>query len=107
MIIAVDFDNTLAFSHFKKILGPNQPIIDFVKSRMGKDELILWTCRKGKDLEDAVNYCAEQGITFDYINENTKEEIEFYGDCRKIYADYYIDDKGILPNMISLIKEGK
>jgi hypothetical protein len=34
-------------------------------------------------------------IHFDYYNENPKDKIDMYGDCRKIGADFYIDDKNI------------
>jgi len=33
------------------------------------------------------------GIFFDYYNENSDRKIQEYGDCRKIGADLYIDDK--------------
>lgn len=33
-------------------------------------------------------------LAFDYYNENCKEVIEQYGgDCRKIVADFYFDDR--------------
>ena len=36
----------------------------------------------------------EHGLEFDAVNENLPEMIEWYGnDCRKVFADVYIDDK--------------
>ncbi len=36
-------------------------------------------------------------LEFDTVNENLPEHIALYNnDCRKIYADRYIDDKNIL-----------
>ncbi len=99
MIIAVDFDNTLAFTDYPSIISPNQPVIDYIKAHKG-DTIILYTCRHGQDLTDAVEWCKQQGIVFDYINENTKELIEKYGDSRKIAADVYIDDKNVLVSEI-------
>ena len=47
-------------------------------------------------MEEAVKWCEERGLAFDYINENTPEHIEWAGgDTRKIYADIYIDDKAV------------
>lgn len=64
--------------------------------------IILWTCREGKYLKDAVDWCKNKGLIFDYVNENCKEALKFcennYGKgviSRKIFADIYIDDKSI------------
>ena len=54
------------------------------------------SCRRGKDLEIAVDACAKQGLIFDAVNENLPDMIEkFGGDSRKIFADIYIDDKAL------------
>lgn len=95
-IIAVDFDGTLAVTRYPKIIEPIPKTIQYIKGLQRNGAiLILWTCRNGKDLQDAVERCEEQGLIFNYINENTPENIEQYGgtDTRKIYADMYIDDK--------------
>ena len=95
-IIAVDFDGTVAITNYPEIICPIQDVIDYVKSEQQNGAtIILWTCRHGKDLDEAVDWCKEQGLTFDYTNENMPELIAEYGDCRKIYADEYIDDKAI------------
>ena len=58
----------------------------------------MWTCRCGKDLEDAVEWCKTQGLVFDLINENVPENVEKFGnDSRKIFAHEYIDDKATNP----------
>ena len=98
-IIAVDFDGTLFDTEWPSIIKePNTELIDWLNYRKtcNEDRIILWTCRCGKDLEVAVNACAEQGLIFDAINENLPDMIEkFGGDSRKIFADIYIDDKVI------------
>lgn len=59
-------------------------------------KIILWTSRAGADLENAVEWCRSQGIVFDAVNEPLPEQIKRWGnDTRKIYADYYIDDKNM------------
>ncbi|MEG1778358.1 MAG: hypothetical protein RR209_05200, partial [Angelakisella sp.] len=67
--------------------------------------LILWTCRTGKHLDEAVAWCEKHGIQFDYINEQCDKALEWFTtDSRKIYADYYIDDKNILLESIQSSK---
>lgn len=103
MIIAVDFDGTLAVTEYPKIISPITKVIKYCQFRkfMG-DTLILYTCRHGKVLDEALEWCREQGLVFDYVNENVPERIKKYGDCRKIYADKYLDDHNLL---LSQIKE--
>lgn len=60
-------------------------------------KLILWTCRCGADLSAALEWCTERGLIFDAVNENLPEHTAKYNnDCRKVYADRYIDDRNIL-----------
>lgn len=98
-IVAVDFDGTLAETKFPEIIKPIPKTIRHCRRlRRNGAILILYTCRKGKDLQDAVDYCRAQGLVFDYVNENTAENIAQYGeDTRKIFAHEYIDDKAINP----------
>ena len=43
-------------------------------------------------------WCREQNLEFDAVNDNLPEIIEFYGhNSRKISCDYYIDDRMLLP----------
>lgn len=94
MTIAVDFDGTLALTKFPKILGPNNRVLDFCKRlKASGHTLILYTCRSGESLDAAVEWCKEQGLTFDYVNENVPEKVAIFGDSRKIYADIYLDDR--------------
>lgn len=95
MVYAVDFDGTLCEDAFPEIGKPRLAVIDFVKAaRATGDKVILWTCRVGDCLEAAVCWCEAQGIIFDAVNDNLPEVIEKYGtNCRKVCADFYIDDK--------------
>lgn len=97
-IIAVDFDGTLVTDDYPYIGRPIWKTINFCKTAQENgDILILWTCRCGNDLKEAIEFCESIGLYFDYVNENTKEHLELFGgqDTRKIYADIYIDDKSI------------
>ena len=100
-IIAVDFDGTLFEQMEEKDWptpgAPRQAVINYVleQQRQGA-RLILWTNRTGRPLGIAVQKCHEYGIEFDAINANLPEMIEKYdNDCRKIFADEYIDDRAI------------
>lgn len=94
-IIAVDFDGTLCENAYPEIGAPVISVLDYVKgARKGGARVILWTCRVGLMLTEAVEWCRDHGLEFDAVNENLPEIIEaFGGDTRKIYADTYIDDK--------------
>ena len=96
-IIAVDFDGTLCKNDYPNIGKPNNDLINHLKRVQSKgDKIILWTCRVGDKLKDAVDWCKEKGLIFDAVNENLPEIIEKFGsDTRKIYANEYIDDKAI------------
>lgn len=105
-IIAIDFDGTLCENKYPDIGAPIPTVIEFVKRQKAVGNIIiLWTCRAGRQLADAVTWCKNQGLIFDYINENVKENVAMYGgDTRKVFADVYIDDKTLLPQQI-IIKE--
>ena len=94
-IIAVDFDGTLCTDNYPEIGKPNYYLINKLKLLSKNNTLILWTCRTGDLLEDAVVWCKKHKIHFHYINENAKEVLEKYNfkDSRKITADIYLDDK--------------
>ncbi len=95
MIYAVDFDGTLSFGEWPSVGPANKPLIDFLLRRqMVGDKLILWTCRDGRALSDAVEFCKRQGLIFDAVNDNLPETVEKYGsNSRKITCDVYIDDR--------------
>lgn len=98
MIIAVDFDGTLSLGQWPECGPPNQPVIDRLLERQrAGDKIILWTCRCGEELDDAVEWSRDQGIEYDAVNESMPEVLEDWGfeDCRKIYADEYWDDKAV------------
>lgn len=97
MIIAVDFDGTLCENKYPDIGRPNSSVIERLRKRKRSgDALILWTCRTGEKLMEALQFCEEHGIIFDCVNENLPEVIRIFGeDCRKITADEYWDDRAV------------
>jgi len=97
-IIAVDFDGTLCENKYPEIGEPNMKLIWELTEQQQKygAKLILWTCRVGEKLEEAIKWCSDRGLIFDTVNENLPEIIEMMGgDTRKIYADKYIDDRAV------------
>ena len=55
--------------------------------------LILWTVRRGRLLEEAVEWCRKRGVEFYAVNKNFPEEILDGENCYgKINADIFIDD---------------
>ena len=96
-IIAVDFDGTLCENAWPKIGEPRYSVIDYVKEQQQQGaRLILWTNRSGEYLDDAVTWCKRYGIVFDAVNENLPEMIDYFqNDCRKVFANEYIDDRAI------------
>ncbi len=104
MIIAVDFDGTLCVDAYPGIGEANMQLIRLLACRQAAgDKLILWTCRCGRQLLEAVNWCRMHGLTFDAVNDNLPEVIAKWGnDSRKVSADVYIDDRSVQPWINSL-----
>lgn len=90
MIIAVDFDGTLQINE-----TANVGLIQRLKRAQKQgDIVILWTCREGKRLADALLFLQSYNFKPNYVNSNCPEAIiRTKCDSRKIFADVYIDDK--------------
>ena len=101
MIVAIDFDGVLCQSEFPQIGPPNYEMISLVRQLIDAGhEVVLWTSRHGKELEDAVEWCKDWGLVFCAVNEPAPSNHEHYKDkyptqSRKIYADIYIDDHNL------------
>lgn len=97
-IIAVDFDGCLCENKYPFIGNPHCEVIDMlIDLQMNGAKLILWTCRCGKYLDDAVEWCNEKGLHFDAINDNLEEMKEIYGNnSRKVFATEYWDDRSVI-----------
>lgn len=106
MIYAIDFDGTLCEDRFPEIGKELPERIEYLKALQKQGhKLILWTCRQGKPLTQAVEWCKCRGLYFDAVNENLKEIQEKWGgDTRKVFCDFYIDDKNLLPVILDYNK---
>lgn len=98
MIIAVDFDGTIVEHRYPEI-GPEKPFaVQTLRMLMAEHhQLVLWTVREGRLLDDAVNWCRERGIEFYAVNREYPEETTTTNDhfSRKIKADVFIDDSNL------------
>jgi hypothetical protein len=94
--IAVDFDGTIVDHEYPKI-GKEKLFAFRTLKELEKQgaRLILWTFRTGKELQEAVDYCRDNGIEFYAINRSYPEEVMDETVSRKIDADIYIDDKNL------------
>ena len=98
MIIAVDFDGTIV-EHRYPAIGPEIPFAIETLKKLAREQhrLILWTVRKGKLLEEAVEFCRKRGLEFYAVNRNYPEETEEQSikGSRKLKADVWIDDRNV------------
>lgn len=93
--IAIDFDGCLCDEAYPEIGAPHWDIIAKAKQEHENGTgLILWTCREGKYLQDALDACESWGLHFDAVNESLPSWIEHFGvRSRKVGANEYWDDK--------------
>ena len=114
MIIAVDFDGTIVEHKYPEI-GNERPFATYTLRKLIEDRhrLILWTVRRGKELQEAVDWCKERGVEFYAVNRNFPEEtVEPHGGYSKINAELFIDDcnLGGIPDwgrIYQMINEGE
>lgn len=92
MYIAVDFDGTCVTDKWPEI-GEAVPfcIETLKKFQVDGHKIILNTCREGRLLAEAIDWLSDKGVFLYAWNENPEAK-EKWGECRKVYADLYIDD---------------
>ncbi len=98
MTIAVDFDGTIV-EHAYPAIGKERPFATETLKMLIKDrhELILWTVREGKLLDEAVDWCKQHGVEFYAINRDYPEEEKEKNNkfSRKLKVDLWIDDRNV------------
>ena len=95
-VIAVDFDGTIVEHKFPAIGKEMLFAFATLKALQGKGhKLILWTIRTGKLLDDAVDFCKQNGVEFYAVNKNYPEEVADRDVSRKLGADVFIDDRNL------------
>lgn len=99
-VIAIDFDGTIVTEEYPEIGKPIKGSIKYIKRLYNEGcYIIIHTCRS-TDLPVilAKKYLDRAGIPYHKFNENLEQLIEKYGgDCRKLSADLYVDDRNLEP----------
>jgi hypothetical protein len=94
MIIAVDFDGTIAEHEYPNIGSIKKGAKETInKWYDAGHKIIIWTCRGGKEAKEASQFLKENGIKFHTINENADPSDDF-NPYPKVFAHLYIDDRG-------------
>ena len=95
--IAIDFDGCLCDNAYPAIGAPYWGVI--ARAKMEQEAgagLILWTCREGQLLLEAVAACESWGLHFDAINESLPSWIAAFDNApRKVGASEYWDDRAV------------
>ncbi|KAB2869634.1 MAG: hydrolase [Bacteroidales bacterium] len=94
--IAVDFDGTIVENAYPAIGKPMLFAFETLRELQKRGfVLIMWTVREGKSLEDAVEFCRNNGVEFYAVNRNHPEEVMDNETPRKLLVDIFIDDRNI------------
>lgn len=95
--IAIDFDGCLCSNAYPEIGAPHWDVIAKAKLEQKNGAgLILWTCRKERLLQEAIEACSIWGLEFDAVNDSLPEWIKEYGNSpRKVGATEYWDDRAV------------
>jgi len=95
-VIAVDFDGTIVEHKYPAIGKEMLFAFATLKALQQKGhKLILWTIREGSLLDEALDYCRQNGVEFYAANKNYPEERIEPGTSRKLNADLFIDDRNV------------
>lgn len=94
LTIAVDFDGTIVEHEYPDIGAPvtNALIVLRDLQKLGH-KLILYTMRSGQELQDAVDYMANNDIELYGVNENPSQKN--WTQSPKVYANLYVDDAAV------------
>ncbi|GER59826.1 BT0820 family HAD-type phosphatase [Patiriisocius marinus] len=96
LTIAIDFDGTIVHDAYPKIGKPIIFAFETIKKlQENGHRTILWTYRRGRALNEAVEFCKKNGIEFYAVNKSFPEEVFDPEYSRKINADIFIDDRNI------------
>jgi hydroxymethylpyrimidine pyrophosphatase-like HAD family hydrolase len=94
-VLAVDFDGTITRYNTFPYANEAMPLVTEVTQILHElgVVIVLWTCREGLFLQEAVDYCRKKQVPLDYVNQNLPE-IDRNGSYaqHKIYGTMYVDD---------------
>lgn len=94
--IAIDFDGTIVEHQYPRIGKEMLFAFATIKELQKKGhKLILHTYRTGALLDEAVEYCKQNGVEFYAVNKNYPEEVITESTPRKLNVDVFIDDRNV------------
>lgn len=97
-IIATDFDDTLVHTDTYPVIG--EPTSWFyqlkeLQHKFSNLKIILWTCRDGEALQAAIDFCFQNDLVLDAVNEDVKSSLRWKNRTRKPFAHIYVDDRAV------------
>lgn len=97
VIVGIDFDGTIVEEKYPNIGNLKPHAREAI--RMLYEEgfyIILWTCRTGAFLQEAISFLNKEGIPFHQANDHHPEIARHYGGkSQKLLVDISVDDKNI------------
>lgn len=108
LILAIDFDGTIVKEIFPKIGHLRRDAVKYIRKLYDEGHyIIIWTCREGVYKAEMEHFLNANNIPYHKVNDSNPEAVEKYGwSPRKVGADIYIDDRGILgiPNWFTIYR---
>lgn len=100
IIIALDFDDTIF--DWKNVGYDLEYIRDLVRrcQKQLNARVILFTCREGLVLSEAIDYCNDQGIGLWGVNKNPNHAPT----TSKPFYNVLLDDKACLPEVAQVLE---
>jgi hypothetical protein len=97
MKIAIDFDGTIVENKYPHIGEEMMFAFSTLKALKKKGhQLLLWTFRHGPELQQAVEFCKQNGVEFDGVNQSYHGEVfNPVNMSRKLDVDCFIDDRNV------------
>ncbi len=97
LTLAIDFDNTIVEEKYPLIGVMIKDAKKYINKLYADGHyIIINTCRVGEQELQAADWLYDHGVNFHAININQPARVLKYGgDCRKISADLYVDDKNV------------
>lgn len=92
-VIAIDFDGTIYNSTNKQLINGAKEAIKILHQK--GYVLVLWTCRSGNRLKNAINILKQYDLyQYFYCINETPDFVKYKVSC-KVCASFYIDDRNI------------
>lgn len=107
LVLGVDFDGTIVEEAFPNIGAIKPKTVQLMQEAFDKGHLVIvWTARSGIAVTEAAAFLKINNIPYHYMNENPEDPWAVRGEQgRKIFCDYYLDDRAVHINDIDKLFE--